>query len=117
MGSSDEPEINPKDVSTPSDHGKVYYSELNVKKISWLWSGKAETALETPKYTNFMELQKMLNISFVDLSEDSSDLKVVRAFSPKLVPINFGFDSAHYTHPALEGKVNPESLEMPHYFT
>lgn len=89
------------------------------QRVSFLrkWSsGKAETALETPKYTNFMELQKMLDISFVDLSEDSSDLKVVRAFSPKLVPINFGFDSAHYTHPTLEGKVNPESLEMPHYF-
>ena len=116
LGNSDESEINPREVSTPPDHGKVYYSESNAKKIGWLWRGKIETAFETPKYTDFTELQKILDVSFVDISEDSSDLKVVRAFSPKLIPINFGFNSAHYTHPALEGKVKSESLEMPHYF-
>lgn len=113
----DRSEISPKEVLTPSDHGRVYYSESNKKKIEWLWSGKIEDHFEVPiRCTNLVGLQKILDVFFVDLSEVSSDLKVVRAFSPKLVPINFGFNSAHYTHPTLGGKVNPQSLEMPHYF-
>lgn len=69
-----------------------------------------------PKYTDYGQLMDALKIVVVDLSENDSGLTVVRVFSPKLVPINFGFYSAHYTHPSLNGKVHPDSLKMPHYF-
>ena len=59
-----------------------------------------------------------LKLVTVDLSSPKSNLKIVRAFSPYLVPINFGFNTAHYTHPIVKHSVviNPRSLDMPHYF-
>lgn len=59
-----------------------------------------------------------LQLVTVDLSDKKSDIKIVRVFSPWLVPINFGFDSAHYTHPVIQYSVgiNPGGLKMPHYF-
>ncbi len=113
------PEIagkNPMDVCTPIDHGEVYYSKTNADKLSWLYGGDLEEVFMEPKFIGYKQLQKVLNVSIVDLSEENANLKVVRAFSPELVPINFGFDSAHYTHPSLEGKIHPDSLKMPHYF-
>ena len=109
-------EISPQEVSTPSDHGLVYYFQYNAKTISWLWKGVVEETFKNPKYFGYKKLLYVLETSTVDLSESNSTLKVVRVFSPKLVPINFGFNSAHYTHPSLEGKIHPDSLKMPHYF-
>ncbi len=110
------PEKDPQSVLVPMDHGEVYYSESNADKISWLWNGTIEDVFIEPAYTDYEQLLSILRVSVVDLSEPESYLKVVRVFSPELVPINFGFNTAHYTHPSLEGKVDPKSLEMPHYF-
>ena len=116
MEDTDRDETELESVSTPSDHGRVYYFKENFETISWLYEGNIEDVLLEPKYTNYEELLKVLKVTTVDLSEDESDLKVVRVFSPELVPISFGFDSAHYTHPSLEGRVHEESIKMPHYF-
>ena len=116
LESPDMSEIDPKDVLSTTDHGKLYYFQTNAKKLEWLYSGDAEKTFAEPKYFGLEQLLAVLEVSTVDLSESNSTIKVVRAFSPKLVPINFGFNSAHHTHPALKGKVHPDSLEMPHYF-
>ena len=113
--------IDPTSVSTPADHGKVYYFKENANKLHWLW----EDALNGSYIEEGMAVDDLnwfynerLRLITVDLSDKKSDIKVVRVFSPWLVPINFGFDSAHYTHPVVQHSVGviPSSLRMPHYF-
>lgn len=112
----DKSTISYEQISTPADHGKYYHSKENSSKISWLWSGEATKSISNPTHLEYSQLIKDLQVSYVDLSEDDSPLKVVRAFSPILVPINFGSSTAHYTHPQLRGKVHPDSIKEPHYF-
>lgn len=107
-------ELNPEEALTPTDHGKVYHIEKNAKTLSWLWAGEAGP-IESRNFCEFSKLKEKLEIVTVDLSERNAPIKVVRVFSPKLAPINFGFHAAHYTHPELK-VVHPESLKWPHYF-
>ena len=106
----------PEGVLTPTNHGEVYHARENADTLKWLYEGNIEDSFMMPKYTDYRQLMDALKIVVVDLSENDSGLTVVRVFSPELVPINFGFYSAHYTHPSLNGKVHPDSLKMPHYF-
>lgn len=113
--------IDPSSVSTPANHGKVYYFKENAEKLRWLWAeampeGHIRESTTIADFDWFCNGQ--LRLVTVDLSDGKSDLKVVRVFSPWLIPINFGFNSAHYTHPVIQHSVgvNPDSLKMPHYF-
>lgn len=113
--------IDPCRVSTPVDHGKVYYIKENADKLHWLWKNVISDS-HIQESTAVEDLDRFysehLQLVTVDLSDRKSDIKVIRVFSPWLVPINFGFDSAHYTHPIIQHSVsiNPNSLRMPHYF-
>ena len=113
--------IDPSGVSTPADHGKVYYFKENARKLNWLWknatSGNYIQESMIVENLNWFYNERLQLIT-VDLSDKKSDIKIVRVFSPWLVPINFGFDSAHYTHPVIQYSVgiDPDSLRMPHYF-
>lgn len=109
-------EIDPKTVMTPMMHGAVYHFSRYARNLSWLWSGETTDKPAERLWYRPGDLETDLKTVTVDLSMPGSDLKVVRVFSPKLVPINFGFHTAHYTHPEIRGKVNPASLKMPHYF-
>lgn len=109
--------VNPLRVRTPMDHGRLYYSKRYAESLAWLWDGdEVESAPELPQ-ASYEELLRKLDPITVNLSEPGSELKVLRVFSSKLVPINFGFYSAHYTHPELSDQVNPDSLKLPHYFS
>ncbi len=112
--------ISPQKVLTPVDHGKVYHFRENVEKLRWLYEdGPTVNHIETEIQIGHPEtfFNEQLKLVTVDISNKASDLKVVRVFSPCLVPINFGFNAAHYTHPAIKHRgVNPKSMEMPHYF-
>ena len=112
--------IKPEKVLTPADHGKVYYFKENAEKLRWLYEGgnRRESIDETPLglVRNLNQLYKHLEIVTINLSDKKSNLRVVRTFSPWLVPINFGFNTAHYTHPIIQSGVNSCSLKMPHYF-
>lgn len=113
--------IDPSSISTPADHGKVYYFKENADKLHWLWKnvtseGYIQESMAVEDLNWFYN--EHLQLVTVDLSDKKSDIKIVRVFSPWLVPINFGFDSAHYTHPVIQYSVgiNPGGLKMPHYF-
>lgn len=113
--------IDPSNVSTPADHGKVYYYKKNAEKLCWLWAETMPESYirESITIADFDQFcNEQLRLVMVDLSDKRSDLKVVRVFSPRLIPINFGFNSMHYTHPVIQHSVsvNPDSLKMPHYF-
>ena len=113
--------ICPANVSTPSEHGKVYHFKENADTLSWLWKNAIpKEHIQESMAANNLDwfYSKRLRLITVDLSDEESDIKVVRVFSPWLVPINFGFNSAHYTHPVVKHliDVKPSSLMMPHYF-
>ena len=113
--------IDPLSVSTPADHGKVYYFKENADKLHWLWKNMtSESHIQESMVVKSLNwfYNEHLQLVTVDLSDRKSDIKVVRVFSPWLVPINFGFDSAHYTHPIIQHSVgvDPDGLRMPHYF-
>lgn len=110
-----------EDVLTPDDHGRFYYSRENASKIQWIWEGNSRInqfidPIIKDDYTRLCE--EYLKPIVVDLSKPKCDIKVVRIISTALVPINFGFYSAHYTHPSIisAGGAKPHSLELPHYF-
>ena len=110
----DDFEVNPKNVFTPIDHGKIYHVEEYAKTLSWLWGGSITNDFANVKTQPIEKLKMELETITIDLSNPEISLSVVRVLSPKLVQINFGFNSAHYSYPYL----NPcaESLIMPHYF-
>ncbi len=113
--------IKPTSVSTPADHGKVYHFKKNADNLHWLWKDATPRShIQESMSVDDIDwfYNEHLRIITVDLSDKKSDIKVVRAFSPWLVPINFGFNSAHYTHPVIQHLVGvtPDSLKMPHYF-
>lgn len=113
--------IDPSSVSTPADHGKVYYFKENADKLHWLWK---DTSPRNQIQENIVVdnldwfYNERLRLVTVDLSDKRSDINVVRVFSSWLVPINFGFGSAHYTHPIVQHLIGvvPNSLKMPRYF-
>ena len=113
--------VDPLSVSIPEDHGRVYYFKENADKHHWLWKNvTSEGYIQKSKIVKSLNwfYDECLQLVTVDLSDKKSDIKIVRAFSPWLVPINFGFGSAHYTHSVIQHSVgvNPDSLRMPHYF-
>ncbi len=116
LDNPDYSEIEPSSVFSPVEHGKVYHLWRHAKTLSWLWSNTSVGGFTVHQSLSTDELISKLEAITIDLSEVKSDLKVVRVLSPKLVPINFGFNSAHYTHLALKGKIHSDSLNMPHYF-
>lgn len=106
----------PNEVHTPLDHGHFYQTIERLKSLEWLWSGTVTQSLIQHRYS-VHELMTHLNIVTVDFSEDNFPIKVVRVFAPSLIPISFGLHLAHYTHPRLAGKVHPDSIQFPHYFS
>ena len=113
--------IDPTTVSTPADHGRVYYFRENLDFLNWLWNIDfcSKNILKSAFVDGADEFYaERLKLITVDLSDENSDIKVVRVFSPLLIPINFGFNSAHYTHPILQSldNISLDSLKMPHYF-
>lgn len=114
--------IDPEKVLTPADHGKVYHFQENAERLRWLYEGGYHRDYIEPimKFDDFdWFCSEHLKLITVDLSESGHELKVVRVYSPYLVPINFGFNTAHFTHPIIKHSVcaTPGSLKMPHYFT
>jgi thiazole/oxazole-forming peptide maturase SagD family component len=106
--------IDPRSVQLPLDHGRLYALPDNIPNISWLWSGNE--AGQIPLLTRSIEqIKSALDLVIVDLSESDSSIRVVRVFSDKLIPINFGFGNDHYTHGTIVN-IDRQSLELPHYF-
>lgn len=107
--------ISPKVVFNPMDHARLYAHPDHFDNLEWIWQG--EVSHEVPTVTKSIEvLYSELDVVSVRLSPEDAPLSVVRVLSEKLVPINFGYGSEYYTHPALEGRVHPDSLKLPHFF-
>jgi thiazole/oxazole-forming peptide maturase SagD family component len=106
--------IAPEHVRSIVDHARLYLRPDYLGQLTWLWSGKEVHTIPVPS-ANTEELYEELGVIVVKLSPENSPLKVVRALSPKLIPLSFGYGLTHHTHPAV-GCVSPGSLKMPHFF-
>lgn len=109
-------EIGPKDVRTPADHGKLYCQKEYANTLEWLRYGCEIDEFTLNQELNYDNLLRQVDAIVVELGE-VSELKVVRVLSPRLVPINFGYNTAHYIHPEVVGRINMDSLKLPHYFS
>lgn len=106
--------IDPRDVRSPLDHGALYASPDYIWNIEWLWSGTIVNKVR-PLVQSIDEIKSSLNLVTVDLSDERSSVKVVRVFSEKLLPINFGFGNDYFTNATISG-FDPLSQKLPHYF-
>jgi thiazole/oxazole-forming peptide maturase SagD family component len=106
--------IEPELVRNALDHARLYSGPEYISRLSWLWAGQ-ETRTVPIASANIDELHEKLRTITVDLSPETSPLKVVRVLSPELIPLSFGYGLAHHTHPAV-GRVSRNSVLMPHYF-
>lgn len=108
MNSQQMAAMKPENVLSPSDHGILYAQPDYIYNVTWLWNGNKIGQIEEVH-------RNEPSVIFVDLSEKDSPVKVVRALSKDLVPINFGFGNDYFTHPTILN-LNPGSQKLPHYF-
>ena len=106
--------VDPKDVRSLLDHARLYLRPGHLGQLAWLWAGEEIQTLPVPS-ANITSLYEKLDVIVVELSPAASPLKVVRALSPSLIPLSFGYGLTHHTHPTA-GHVSPGSLQIPHYF-
>lgn len=100
-------------VVTPLDHGRFYCYKPYANKLMWLTCGKEEDTILLSKPIEYNALLSELDVVWVDIPGPVKDIKVVRAFSPKLVPMSFGYWNSYYLHQSL-GKVDRPN--DPHFF-
>lgn len=107
--------IRPESVSSVTDHELLFAQNRDFHRyIEYLFS--SEEVWQTPTATAMIEeLLHKLDVAVVDVSEPGSPIFVIKAISPKLIPINFGYGTEHYTHSTLDG-VAKVCHEIPHYF-
>jgi len=102
--------IDPQEVDTPEDHGRLYYYPEHAGELAYLFSGEyVENILPVKE----VDLDHEFNPIFVALTEQESLLHVVRAISDKLIPINFGYGRDHVSHHTLKEVIKP--VPFPHY--
>ena len=87
-------------IQTCLGHGFYYADFNNSQSLSFLTERK-ELSKPFKRDVEFSELVRKLDLKLVWLSRPSQSFHVVRVFSPKLVPISYGYGLEHYNHPAL----------------
>ena len=107
-------DLDPTDVRGPDDHGFLYFSTKYVDKLSYLFAGPVQRLANTCRGPQ--ELLK--DVVFVDL-DGQGEPPVVRALCPRLVPIGFGYDMDHLTHPDMpkRGRALDGGVLFPHYLS
>ena len=105
-------------IKTPLDHGQYYHFQENAEKLRWLYSSSVISKLSVLRENNYRTAEKHWKTIYFDLSESPIDLiKVVRAFSKRCIPINFGYQQDYYLHPEVQNlNIDPSIRELPHYF-
>lgn len=109
--------LSPNNVKTPSDHGNLYKTGKFNHKIDFLLDGVELNMLPIID-KSIVEIKNQLDPIYVNLSDKTSKIKVVRALSENLMPISFGYGACYFLHPCLnQNKINTNDLFFPHYFS
>jgi len=94
-------ELTPEHVHSVLDHEALYaQSRLYHEHLEFLFEGEISKTIPEVA-TSIDTLRRKLDAVVVNVSEEDSALRVVKALSPKLVPISFGFGAGHYSHHSL----------------
>lgn len=108
--------MQPEKVDGPIDHAILYSYPKHLDNLSWMWDSNKFIEPSEPTAALDSLFSKFEAIA-VDLTPDSYNLHVIRVISPKLIPINFGFQTEHYTHRSINKEdIDSASLCLPHYF-
>ena len=108
--------IKPEEVKTPTDHGRLYHQREYAETLRWLTNGEEVSHFSLKQNKDYREVLKQVNGIIVNIGE-IEELKAVRVLSPELVPINFGYHTAHYTHKSVMGEQERNKTRLPHYFS
>lgn len=101
--SEESPIEEPGDVRSPEDHGRYYLVQSHVDELSWLFGGEPAVSQPDREQLTFEMLVARFNPVMVPLNiEDAPELAIVRALSPALLPISFGFGADLSLHPRLQ---------------
>lgn len=115
LNEPDQRTIEPSHVHSVLDHELLYAQSMQYHEhVQFLFDGDTSSSIPTAS-TSISSLKEKLEIVVVDVSEEHAPLRVVKVLSSKLIPINFGYGSNHYSHHSLTG-VAHGSDTMPHYF-
>lgn len=113
LQSSQRTSVDANQIATPEDHGLYYAQNENLPKVSWMWHDARPNSPADSGVSIDSAMREMRAI-VVDMSPDSSRIKVARVLSRYMVPITFGYGNECYMHPAL-AKVKAIN-HMPHFF-
>lgn len=105
-----------KNISSPHDHGAFYLYPEHKKHIEWLWKGPSTNQQEF-QMASMEQLIDMYNPIIFHLSNGNHPLAAVRAISPRVIPINFGYKADHHTHREAQRILSSNhDPNIPHYF-
>lgn len=107
--------IAPRDVYSPTGHGRFWASPSRLKTLGWL----LDAPEENPKPEFARDAVKLFNPAVVEVGPKKYGLTVVRAVAEKLLPINFGYGNEHLVHgrlTMLDLKWERGYPSLPHFF-
>jgi len=112
--------IAPQDVFSVLDHGTMYFRSQSLPHVEWLINS-TEAEPKPSSMNNSAQLLWHFDPVLVDLNPANPEisLRVIRAISEKLLPINFGYGTEHIGHRrfgdlGMEWKRDFPSI--PHFF-
>ncbi|GAC1573636.1 MAG: hypothetical protein NVS3B9_4460 [Candidatus Doudnabacteria bacterium] len=97
--------MNSVDVVEVSAHQEFYYFPVSgrLRELEWILNAPESTPSKFHESYSYAEVIRKYDPVFVDLTPVADfPLKVIRALSEKLVPINFGFGNEHARHQRFE---------------
>lgn len=107
------------ELQAPLDHALYYARFENREKTDFLTERKELSDRFKRPVFDFFALMKKLELTVVWLTPPKATYHVARVFSPRLVPISYGFGLEHSGHEALahnSGNVSEEQRHAPHCF-
>lgn len=103
-------------VQSPMEHGRVYHFRDFIDSLSWLWMGTEVKHIPQFSEKRISDISSELELIKVIMTDEDDSVQVVRMLSAKLIPISFGYNCSHYTHPSINKEIGTESLSLPHFF-
>jgi len=112
--------IEPEKVFSVLDHGTMYFRSQSLHHVDWLINS-TEAEPKPLSMNNVAQLLWHFDPVLVDLNPANPEisLRVIRAISEKLLPINFGYGTEHIGHRRLDDlglEWKREFPSTPHFF-
>jgi hypothetical protein len=105
----------PKDVTTPEDHARLYSTAHMADTMRWMFQGHVEDICGSKMSADEVETLMCGGYFFDKTAPDG--LYVSKALDPRLIPMTFGFDTLPEDHPPVRNVLaGSRRLLIPHPF-